>query len=115
MKKDKEIYSAFSPAFLSLQFVKSPTCLNSSLIRQTNFNDDVGCWDTSLCTTMEGMFEGAAAFNQSLAFDTSSFFFVNVTSCTTMQGMFYGAAAFNQHLDWDLSNCNVEGMFSHCV
>jgi hypothetical protein len=121
VKKDKGKYSAFSPSFLSLQFVellglpahyirsdedigeavhlwcnnrktaeekygpirdwntRQVTDMSELFSNKTNFNDDIGCWDTSSCTTMEFMFYEAAAFNQPLAFDTSSFFFVNVT------------------------------------
>ena len=146
VKKDKEKYSAFSAAFLSLQFAellgypahyirsdedireavglwcnnrkaaeekygpirdwntRQVTDMSELFSNKTNFNDDIGCWDTSTCTSMEHMFCGARVFNQPLAFDTSS--------CATMESMFYNAAVFNQPLAFDTSSCTtMECMF----
>ena len=141
VKKDKQKYSAFSPAFLSLQFAellgypahyirsdedireavylwcnnrkeaeekygpirdwntRQVTDMSELFWYEENFNDDIGCWDTSTCTTMERMFFRATSFNYPLAFDTSS--------CTTMDSMFYGAASFNQPLAFDTSSCTT--------
>ena len=60
-------------------------------------------------TNMYSMFEGAAAYNQSLN-DW------NISSVTNMQYMFYDATAFNQNLcAWGTklqTTANVDGMFS---
>ena len=53
-------------------------------------------WDTSKVTNMQGMFRGAAAFDGSPSdWDTSK--------VTTMFDMFRGATSFDQPLDWDTS------------
>merc|ERR1719460_57599 len=53
---------------------------------------------------MNGMFEGASAFNQPLSWDTSR--------VTDMSYMFYSAWSFNQPLSFDLSSVtSMSGMF----
>lgn len=70
----------------------------------TSFNDDIGYWDTSNVTTMEGLFWGAKDFNQ----DISSW---NTSSVTNMRYMFYEADVFNQAIgDWDTSNVTNFGL-----
>merc|ERR1711935_575891 len=62
-------------------------------------------FDTSSVTNMYRMFHGARAFNQPLSFDTSSVIY-------TMGYMFYNALAFNQPLSFDTSSVTVVvGMF----
>merc|ERR1711865_546064 len=62
----------------------------------------------SKVTIMEGMLEGAAAFNQPLSFDTSK--------VTIMEGMFYEAAAFNQPLSFVTSEVTtMEHMFANAM
>ena len=96
----------------------------SSLFKdQTNFNADIGYWNTSKATTMNRMFMNASSFNQdisnwqlnnvtningmfqgSLVFnqDISSW---NISKVTRLNSTFRGAAAFNQNLNsWDVSN-----------
>ena len=96
----------------------------SSLFKdQTNFNADIGYWNTSRATTMSRMFMNASSFNQdisnwelnnvtningmfqnSLVFnqDISSW---NISKVTRLNSTFRGAAAFNQNLNsWDVSN-----------
>ncbi|MCP4523941.1 MAG: BspA family leucine-rich repeat surface protein, partial [Candidatus Gracilibacteria bacterium] len=64
----------------------------------SNFNHDIGDWDTSNVTDMSGMFRGANAFNQSL----NNW---DVSHVTDMNYMFMTAVAFNQPLNnWDVSN-----------
>ncbi len=98
------------------------------------FNTDIGFWDTSNVTNMNGMFSGAQAFNnggQTLNnWDTSSvtnmqnmFSSTNifnqdisawdVSSVTTMYYMFSGAYRFNQDISaWDVSSVtNMSMMF----
>jgi surface protein len=71
----------------------------------TNFNGNIGNWDTSGVNSMEGMFANAPAFNQPLNWDTSG--------VTNMFRMFRGASAFNQNIGtWDTSEVtNMGGMF----
>jgi len=111
VKKDKQKYSAFSPAFLSLQFAEllgyPAHYIRSDVDLWRNYRKEaeeeygpIRDWNTGqvtdmselfcvcvLCTRMEYMFCDATAFNQPLAFDTSS--------CTAMEGMFFRATAFN--------------------
>ncbi|KGG05702.1 hypothetical protein EV00_0783 [Prochlorococcus marinus str. MIT 9322] len=90
---------------------------------QTNFNADIGYWNTSKATTMSRMFMNASSFNQdisswelnnvtningmfqdSLVFnqDISSW---NISKVTRLNSTFRGAAKFNQNLNsWDVSN-----------
>ena len=56
-----------------------------------SFNENIGGWDTSKCTTMTSMFREAHAFDQDISgWDTSK--------CTNMGYMFNGAAAFSQDI-----------------
>lgn len=74
----------------------------SGLFLGSNFNEDIGYWDTSNVTDMSSMFLDAKKFNQPIGdWDTSS--------VTDMEGMFYDARAFNQPIGmWDTSS--VEDM-----
>jgi surface protein len=55
------------------------------------FNANIGSWNVSSVTNMEGVFRSALAFNQ----DIGSW---NVSSVTDMTYMFYVTSAFNQDL-----------------
>jgi bacterial surface protein 26-residue repeat len=82
----------------------------SNMFSNTAFNKPINTWDTSAVTNMTSMFADAVNFNQSLSsWDTSS--------VTDMSNMFLGAHAFNQPLvhtvsAWDTSAVTtMYGMF----
>ena len=70
----------------------------------TEFNEDIGYWNTSSAISMEGMFWGAESFNK----DISAW---NISNVTSLRYMFYEAESFNQPLaDWDTSSVTNMGM-----
>lgn len=74
----------------------------------TNFNGNIGHWNTSTITNMSYMFSGAAAFNRSL----NSW---NTANVTTMWYLFSGATAFNGDItSWNTGNVqDMEGVFEN--
>jgi len=81
------------------------TDLSFTFFNCTNFNGNIGNWDTSGVELMEGMFSSATAFNQNIGtWDTSA--------VTNMFRMFRGASAFNQDISaWDVSQVSNFGQF----
>eukprot|EP01122_Echinamoeba_exundans_P014071 TRINITY_DN629_c0_g1_i3.p2 TRINITY_DN629_c0_g1~~TRINITY_DN629_c0_g1_i3.p2 ORF type:complete len:159 (-),score=17.83 TRINITY_DN629_c0_g1_i3:24-500(-) len=66
------------------------------------FNQPIGAWNVSNVTSMSFMFSGAAAFNHPIG-DW------NVSNVTQMDDFFYGAAKFEQHLpEFDLNQLSRE-------
>lgn len=104
----------------------------SGLFAYTNFNGDIGYWDTSNVTNMVAVFEEAQSFNQDIgSWDTASvetmnrmfrksFSFNqdiglwNTSNVTIMSAMFVDAISFNQNIGgWDTSNVtNMGNMFA---
>jgi surface protein len=98
---------------------------------KSNFNGQIGPWDTSNVTTMHWMFRNAPQFNQNIgSWNTSkvkdmSYMFQNSTtfnqninswntsSVTDMNNMFHEAYAFNQNISsWNTSSVtNMQEMF----
>ena len=70
------------------------------------FNQDIGDWDVSSVTNMSNMFSNATFFNQ----DIGDW---DVSSVTKTNAMFQNAIAFNQDIgDWDVSSVtNMGSMF----
>jgi surface protein len=67
----------------------------NNTICNTNHCGEIGTWDVSMVTDMNGMFNGAESFNQ----DISGW---NTTAVTNMEHMFSGARGFNSNIGtWD--------------
>ena len=78
------------------------------LFYNTDFNQDIGNWDTSNIYDWTGMFYRASLFNQNISsWDTSN--------ASDMSGMFNGASAFNQDIGaWDISSVtDMRDMFNN--
>ena len=93
--------------FVNLKDTSGVTNMNGMFLGAASFNQPVGNWDTSMVTGMSDMFLGAASFNQPIDnWDTSR--------VTDMSGMFKGAKSFNQPIgNWDTSKVtNMKYMFS---
>jgi surface protein len=73
----------------------SVTIIQDIFLVASSFNQPLN-WDVSNVTNMFGAFNSASSFNQPLNWDTSS--------VTSMGSMFYGANSFNQPLNWDTSS-----------
>ncbi len=78
----------------------------SHMFSGSEFNGDIGGWDTSNVTNMSFMFSENRFFNQ----DISAW---DVSNVTTMQGMFWEALRFNRAIGaWDVSSVtNMAWMF----
>ena len=72
----------------------------------SEFNQNIGSWDTSNVSDWTGMFYMASSFNQNI----SSW---NTSNASNMRGMFYGAASFNQDISsWNTAAVtNIEDLF----
>ncbi|KAH8053581.1 hypothetical protein JL722_9426 [Aureococcus anophagefferens] len=96
--------------------VSKVTTLQGAFQGCASFNQDLSAWDVSKVTTLRGAFTDAAAFNEPLGrFDVFGAFVAwDVSSVTTLQGAFLGCASFNQDLSaWDVSKVTtLRGAFS---
>jgi surface protein len=74
------------------------TSVNGLFMDARAFNQNIGAWNIGKVTDMDWMFYGAAAFNMNI----SSW---NTGNVTTMARLFSGATAFNQDINnWNTSN-----------
>ena len=86
------------------------TVVYQLFFNDTDFNQDIGSWDTSNIYDWTGMFYNASSFNQNISsWDTSN--------ALDMRGMFNGASAFNQDIaGWDTSNVTkMNDMFKGAI
>ena len=86
------------------------TVVNGLFFNDTDFNQDIGSWDTSNIYDWTGMFYNASSFNQNISsWDTSN--------ALDMRGMFNGASEFNQDIaGWDTSNVTkMNDMFKGAI
>lgn len=84
--------------FVNLKDTSGVTNMNGMFLGAASFNQPVGNWDTSMVTDMSDMFLGATSFNQPIGnWDTSR--------VTNMGYMFEDAKSFNQPIgNWNTSN-----------
>ncbi len=73
---------------------------------QSNFNSDIGDWNTTYIENMSGLFRGTSSFNQNISE-------WNVSNVEDMSEMFNEATSFNQDISkWDVANVkNMYDMF----
>jgi len=86
------------------------TVVYQLFFNDTDFNQDIGSWDTSNIYDWTGMFYNAPSFNQNISsWDTSN--------ASDMRGMFLYASAFNQDIaGWDTSNVTkMNDMFKGAI
>ena len=93
-------------ASLTTTCTSSVTTMMGMFDSAAAFDQDISSWDVSSVTDMEGMFATATSFNQ----DIGSW---DVSQVTDMRWMFYSATSFNQDIgSWDVSSVTtMEGMF----
>jgi surface protein len=61
------------------------------------FNQNIGSWNVSSVTNMNGVFNNASAFNQDIGL-------WDVSSVVSMNNMFFNASAFNQNISgWTIN------------
>ena len=92
--------------FVNLKDTSGVTNMNGMFLGAASFNQPVGNWDTSMVTDMSDMFLGATSFNQPIGnWDTSR--------VTNMSSMFWEATSFNQPVgSWNTPKVsNMSGMF----
>ncbi|TAG92599.1 MAG: BspA family leucine-rich repeat surface protein, partial [Bacteroidetes bacterium] len=89
--------------------------MDNMFMNCTNFNGNIGTWNTSNVNSMSGTFNNANSFNQPLIN-------WNVSNVTNMSYMFSAALAFNQSLStgmfsgWNTSNVtNMSHMFENAI
>lgn len=97
--------------------ISNITNLTSMFGGATNFNENIGNWDTSNVTLM-----GAVGFSNAGTFITCSKFnqYIGgweVGKVTCINGLFSGATVFNQDLSlWNLSSCTaMQSVFSNAI
>jgi surface protein len=76
----------------------------------SNFNQEIGSWDTSNVTDMTGLFANAKAFDK----DIGDW---NTSNVTSMIFVFYGASAFNQNIgNWNTAAVtDMSSMFNQAT
>ncbi|MDB4163520.1 PKD domain-containing protein, partial [Saprospiraceae bacterium] len=87
--------------------VSNVTVMQGTFLKAESFNQPIGDWDVSNVTIMNSVFRGATSFNQPIGN-------WDVSNVTDMKEMFLDATSFNQDIgDWDVSSVTaMNGMFS---
>jgi len=80
--------------------------MSSMFQSATAFNQNLGAWDVSKVTSLGGIFQSAASFNNSGSNSINNW---RPISCSNFVSMFYGASVFNQPVgNWPLSASNID-------
>lgn len=107
----------------------------ANFFNDNTFNGDIGFWDVSNVTTMDGMFYNASSFNRDISkwdiskvenmgslFKNASSFNQDISNWNTskvskMLDLFALAKAFNKNISgWDTSSVtNMDGMFREAI
>jgi surface protein len=109
VSKDEDVTCVCTSKVTNMSYLFQAVGFDSqtTLPLESNFNQNIGSWDTANVTDMAGLFIRSTAFIQNIGS-------WNTSAVTDMGFMFNGASSFNQDIgDWDTATVtDMDGMFS---